>query len=53
MEFGSFDGEWDGKHNGVGFVEISHIFATQDVFCFESIPFESLALPISVFECYR
>ena len=28
-----------GEYDGVGFVEISKIFATQDVFCFGTEPF--------------
>ena len=32
MKFGWFDGRNDGEFNGVGFVEISEIFVTQDTF---------------------
>ncbi len=32
MPFISLDGEENGKHNDVGFVEISKIFATLDAF---------------------
>ena len=32
MELGSFDGGEDGEYSGVGFVEISELFATQDEF---------------------
>ena len=28
----SFDGGWDGEHNGVSFGEISNVFVTQDDF---------------------
>ena len=32
MEFGSYDGREDVEHDGVRFVEIPTIFATQDNF---------------------
>ena len=32
MEISSFDGSWDGDHNGVGLVEISFMFAAQGDF---------------------
>ena len=34
MEFGLLDGGGDGEHNGVGFVDIFEIYATQDAFFF-------------------
>ena len=39
MKFGFPDGVEDGEHGGVVFVEISKIFANQDVFCFGTEPF--------------
>ncbi len=33
MEFGSLDGVDEVEYNGVGFVEISKIFVTQDIHC--------------------
>ena len=36
MDFCSLDGGENGEHNGVGFVEISQIFAMKDVFFFET-----------------
>ena len=41
MDFGLFD-KGDGKHNGVGLVEIPNIFATQDEFFFELMQFDRL-----------
>ena len=35
MELYSFDGENSDEHNGVDFVEISGLFATEDAFFFE------------------
>ncbi len=32
MAFGLLDGRDDGEHNGVGLVDISKLFATQDDF---------------------
>ena len=37
MKFGPFDGRDDGEYSGVGFVEISTIFAMQDSFFFGRI----------------
>ncbi len=34
MEFGSLGGGEDAKHNGVGFADISELFAMQLVFLF-------------------
>ena len=33
-----FDGGDDGEHTGLGFVDISQIFVTQDTCFFESLP---------------
>ena len=41
-ELGSFIGREDGKHNGVGFVEISDISATSDDFVLGTESFDSL-----------
>ena len=40
IEFGSFGGEKERKHTGVGFVEISKIFATQGTLFFGMMSFE-------------
>ena len=40
MKFSLLDGGEGGKYIGAGFVEISKIFATQDVFLFEKEPFD-------------
>ena len=39
-KFGSPDGGGDGDHNGAHFVEISEIFAMQDVFVFGAEVFD-------------
>ena len=36
MEFGSINGKEGGEHTGVGFVEVSDIFATQNAHFLES-----------------
>ena len=41
VEFGSFDGGEDGKHNSVSFVEVFDIFATQSDFL--SASFDSVS----------
>ena len=43
MEFGSFD-DVDDKNNGVGFVMICKIFATQDNVLHEAVSFERVYL---------
>ena len=48
MHFGSPDGRGDGEHNGVNFVKISKISATQDAFSLET---ESVDLVIG--QCYN
>ena len=40
MEFALLDGEDDGKHNDVSFVEISKILEMQDAFFFETEQFD-------------
>ena len=42
MEFGWLDGRETGGHSGVDLVEISKIFATQDIFSLESELFDSV-----------
>ncbi len=42
MEFGSLDGGENGEHSGVGRVEISKIFAMQDVFFFGMASFDNV-----------
>ena len=42
MVFDSFDGEEDGGHTGVGFVEISRIFVMQGTFLLGTQPFDSV-----------
>ena len=45
MEFGLLDGVDGGEqHNGVGFVEISEVFATQDEFSFGMESFDRVYL---------
>ena len=46
MEFSSPGGREDKEHRGVGFVETSKIFATQDTFVFGTEPFEFMHLKI-------
>ena len=41
LKFRSFDGRGGGEHNGSGFVEISKIFVTQDVFFLGTILFDN------------
>ena len=41
-EFGSLDGGDNNEYNGLGFVEISKIFAMQDAFFFRMISFDSV-----------
>ncbi len=41
MEFSMFGGGEDGEYNGVGFEEISKIFAMQGTFLFGTAPFDS------------
>ena len=41
MEFGLHDGGDDGEYNGVGFVEISDISATQDDFVYWAASFDT------------
>ena len=43
MEFGFFDGRDDGEHSGIGFVEISLIFASQDDCFYETISFDRVS----------
>ena len=40
MEFSLLDGRDDGKHSGVGFVKIPHIYTTQDTLFFGTGPFD-------------
>ena len=42
VSVGSFDGRKDGKHNGIGFVEIYKIHVTQDAFFFGMGPSDSV-----------
>ena len=40
VELGSFGGGQDCEHKGVGLVEVSKIFVTQDDFFFGKAPFD-------------
>ena len=40
MQFGLLDGRGDADYSGVGLVEISEIFVTQDDFAYEKAPFD-------------
>ena len=40
MEFGSFNGGEDGKHNYAGLVGLFNILARQNAFFFETKPFD-------------
>ena len=42
MTFGVLDSGEGGEYSGVGFVEMSEIFAMQDVFAFETESFPKL-----------
>ena len=42
MTFSSYEGGEDGEHTGAGFVEISKIFVTYDVYFFRTIFFDKL-----------
>ena len=44
MEFELFGGGQKGENNGAGFMEISHIFATQDVVIPRSLEGDTYAL---------
>ena len=42
MEFGSTDSGDNGEHSGLGLVEIYKIFATLDVFFFDTVLFDGI-----------
>ena len=44
--FGSLDGGEDGEYNGVGFVEISEIFVSQDAILFGREPLDRCLIHI-------
>ena len=49
MNFGSLDGE-NGEDSGVGFMEISKIFATHDLVIFGTISISSIPISVILFE---
>ena len=48
MEFYSLNFEEDGEHSGVGFVEISNIFATSPAFFFGAMSFDRVYAQLTI-----